>query len=121
MHREAECFGPRRLDMEHVIRDIGERLRGMREIMDIQSGELAEVTGVSEKEYLELEEGRKDFSFTFLYKAALRQVIDQTELITGESPHLTGYSLVRKDQGIPIERRKGFRIAGIYEDAHGSL
>jgi transcriptional regulator with XRE-family HTH domain len=105
--------------MENVIKDIGERLRGMREIADVTPQDMAAVTGVTEAEYLEFEAGKKDFSFTFLYKAAQRFGIDLTELITGESPHLTGYSLVRRGHGMPIDRRKGFRylnLAGLFRN-----
>jgi transcriptional regulator with XRE-family HTH domain len=99
--------------MESIILDIGERMRGMRDILNISVQEMAAVTGVTEAEYLALEAGQKDFGFTFLYKAALRFGLDLTELITGESPHLTGYSLVRKGQGLPIERRIGFRYLNL--------
>jgi transcriptional regulator with XRE-family HTH domain len=103
--------------MEDMIKDIGERLRGMREILEVPVAEMARATGVSEAEYRDLEAGGKDFGFTFLHKAARRFGIDLTELLTGESPHLSGYSLVRKGQGIPIERRKGFQylnLAGMF-------
>ena len=99
--------------MEDVIKDIGERLRGMRDILDISANEMAAVTGVSVTEYLAVEAGQKDFSFTFLYKAAHRFGLDLTELITGESPHLSGYTLVRKGEGLPIERRAGFRYLNL--------
>ncbi|HBP38962.1 MAG TPA: XRE family transcriptional regulator [Clostridiales bacterium] len=99
--------------MENVIKDIGERLRGMREILDISPAEMAVVTGVAETEYLGVEAGQKDFSFTFLYKAAHRFGLDLTELITGESPHLTGYTLVRQGDGLPIERRAGFKYLNL--------
>lgn len=105
--------------MEDVIKGIGERLHGMREIVNITTSEMAAVTGVSENDYIEIEAGRKDFSFTFLYKAAHRFGIDMTELITGESPHLTGYVLTREGEGLPIERRAGFRylnLAALFRD-----
>jgi len=105
--------------MEEIIKGIGERLRGMREIMNVSPGEMAAVTGVSTEEYNEIEDGRKDFSFTFLYKAAHRFGIDMTELITGESPHLSGYVLTRAGEGLPIERRAGFRylnLAALFRD-----
>ena len=89
--------------MDEIIREIGERLHGMREILDISIDEMAAVTGTTRDEYLSIEGGKKDFSFTFLYKAANRFGLDLTELMTGESPHLTGYSLVRKGDGLPIE------------------
>jgi len=99
--------------MDEIIREIGERLHGMREILDISVEEMAEVTGTSRDEYQLIESGQKDFSFTFLYKAANRFGLDLTELMTGESPHLTGYSLVRKGDGLPIERRAGFRYLNL--------
>ncbi len=107
--------------MQDVIKDIGDRLRGMRDIMNISAGEMAEVTGVPESEYLAVEAGQKDFSFTFLYKAALRFGLDLTDLITGESPHLSGYTLVRKGDGLPIQRRRGFRYLNLAALFRGRL
>lgn len=99
--------------MDEIIREIGERLHGMREILDISIDEMAAITGTTRDEYQSIESGQKDFSFTFLYKAANRFGLDLTELMTGESPHLTGYSLVRKGDGLPIERRAGFRYLNL--------
>lgn len=105
--------------MESIIKDIGDRLRGMRDILDISTSEMAAVTGVTETEYLAIEAGEKDFSFTFLYKAAHRFGLDLTDLITGESPHLSGYTLVRKGDGLPIERRAGFRYLNLAASFRG--
>ncbi len=95
------------------IKDVGQRLKGMRDVLCISAEEMADVTGVTLDDYLAVEDGTKDFSFTFLYKAAGRFGIDLTELITGESPHLTGYTIVRKGQGLPIERREGFKYLNL--------
>lgn len=99
--------------MEEKIMAIAERLKGMRDVLDISVQEMADVTGVALEDYIQYESGLKDFSFTFLYKAANRFGIDMTDLITGESPHLTGFSIVRKDEGLPIERRKGFKYQNL--------
>ncbi len=34
--------------------------------------------------------------------------VDVIELLTGENPHLMGYSLTRKEDGLSIKRRAGF-------------
>lgn len=94
--------------METQIKEIAERIRGLRQIMDISEEELAEITGVTINEYRAFESGTEDFTFTFLLKCAQRFGVDIVELMTGENPHLTFYSIVRKGQGLPIERRKGF-------------
>jgi mannose-6-phosphate isomerase-like protein (cupin superfamily) len=42
-----------------------------------------------------------------------------TDLISGESPHLSGYTLVRSGEGLPISRREGFRylnLAYLFKD-----
>ena len=73
--------------MEPIIKEIGLRLRDMREILAISTEEMAEVTGVSLADYQAIESGNSDFGFTFLHRAARRLNIDMTDLLTGESPH----------------------------------
>lgn len=99
--------------MEEKILEIAQRIKGMRDILDISPDEMAKVFDISEDEYLEYEMGTKDFTFTFLYKAAGRFGIDMTELLTGSSPKLKEYSVVRKGEGLPIERRRGFEYESV--------
>lgn len=94
--------------MEMHILEIAERIRGLRQILDIPVQEMADVTGVTIEEYREFENGGRDFPFTFLLKSAERFGIDIVELMTGENPKLSFYTVVRSGKGLPIERRKGF-------------
>ena len=89
-------------------KEIAQRIRALREIMEITQGEMAEITGVSPEEYARLEEGNDDFSFTFLYKCATRFGVDLMEIVNGETPRLTGCTIVRAGSGTPINRRQGF-------------
>ena len=95
--------------MEPLIIEIAERIRGLRELMEISEEEMASVTGVTLSEYREFEEGKNDFPFTFLLKAAERFNVDIVELMTGENPHLSFYTVVRSGKGLPIQRRKSFQ------------
>ena len=70
--------------------------------------EMADATGRSVAEYAAQESGEQDLSFTFLYKCAKKLGVDVIELLTGETPHLKGYSLVRAGDGLSIKRRAGF-------------
>ena len=63
---------------------------------------------ISPEEYARLEEGNDDFSYSFLVKCAETLGVDTVELITGETPKLSFYSIIRKGRGLPIKRRKGF-------------
>lgn len=94
--------------MEPNIEEVAGRIRMLREDLDITMQEMAEATGRSVAEYAAQESGQQDLSFTFLYKCAERFGVDVIELLTGENPHLSGYSLTRATDGLCIRRRAGF-------------
>ena len=79
--------------MEPNIKEVAGRIRALREDMDLTLQEMAEATGRTTAEYAAQESGEEDLSFTFLYKCADKFGVDVIELLTGENPHLTGYSL----------------------------
>ena len=95
--------------METQIMEIAERIRGLREMMGISEDEMAKVTGVDVEEYKAYERGENDFPFTFMLKCAQRFGVDIVELMTGENPHLSFYTITRSGKGLPIERRKGLK------------
>lgn len=94
--------------MEPNIEEVAGRIRALREDLDITMQEMADATGRSVAEYAAQESGQQDLSFTFLYKCAQRLGVDVIELLTGEDPHLSGYSLTRAAEGLSIKRRAGF-------------
>lgn len=94
--------------MDTKITEIAERVRALRDIMDISQEEMAQVCGLSLEEYQKREEGKVDFSVTFLYNCAGRFGVDLMELMTGETPRLKKYSLVRKGKGLDVKRRESF-------------
>ena len=93
---------------EPNIKEVAQRIRLLREDCDFTMQEMAEATGRSVAEYAAQESGEEDLSFTFLYKCAKKLGVDVIELLTGETPHLRGYSLVRAGEGLSIKRRAGF-------------
>jgi len=99
--------------MNEMIIEIAQRIRGLREDFGISVAEMAKLVEVSEEEYLSYEEGKRDFSFTFLYMVAVRLGLDISELLTGSSPTLSVYTHVKKGKGLAIERRKGFKYLSL--------
>lgn len=87
---------------------VAERIRGLRDVLDISVEEMACCTDTSVKEYEEFEAGQRDFTFSFLFKCAQRFGVDMTDLLTGDMPKLSTYTVCRKGEGLPIERRQGF-------------
>lgn len=94
--------------MNTELQQMGERIKGLRSILNISESEMAKVTGTAVSEYKDYENGKKDMSFTFLFKCANRFGIDISELVTGDMPKLSKYSVTRNNQGMPIKRREGF-------------
>lgn len=88
--------------------EIATRLKDLREIVDISVPEMASKVGITESEYLKYESGKKDFSVTFLYNCAEIFGVDVTALLTGETPKLNSYSIVRKNEGVKTQRREMF-------------
>lgn len=94
--------------MEPNIKEVAGRIQALREDSGITMQEMADFTGRSLAEYAAQESGEQDLSFTFLYKCADKLGVDVIELLTGESPHLTGYELTEDGDGLCIKRRAGF-------------
>ena len=94
--------------METKIMEIAARIRDLREILSLTEEDMAKKTEVTPAEYREYEAGQRDFSFTFLYACAKTFGVDIVELLTGENPKLSYYTIVRAGTGLPIRRRKGF-------------
>jgi acetyl-CoA synthetase len=101
-------FNLRSVVMEQQILQIARRIGELRRIVGKTPEEMASVTNTTVEYYLDSEEGKNDFSFTFVYNCARAFGVDITELITGENAKLSTFSIVRRGEGIPLKRRKGF-------------
>ncbi|MBP0967518.1 MAG: AMP-binding protein, partial [Oscillospiraceae bacterium] len=98
----------KQLNAENRIKEVAERIMRLREDLGMTVEEMAEVTDYSVEEYKQFEAGEKDFSFTFIYKCANAFHVEIAELMEGSSPELSGYTVTRKGEGVPIVRREGF-------------
>jgi len=94
--------------MDTNTQEVARRIKALREDTGLTIQEMAEATGRDADEYEAQESGESDLSFTFLSKCADYLGVDVIELLTGENPHLAGYSVVRADEGLSIKRREGF-------------
>ena len=95
--------------MTEQLKAIGQRLQAMREAVDLSVEEMAEKTGLPVEDYIKYEDGQMDFSFSFLYRAANILGIDVMDLMSGETPRLNMCTLIRKGEGISIERVKAYK------------
>ena len=94
--------------MTDQLLEIGGRLKGLRNIMDIPAEGMAEKMKLGVEEYIAYEQGKRDFSFSFLFNAANILGVDVVDIISGETPKLTTCALVRKGEGYNITRRAAY-------------
>lgn len=99
--------------MEDPIAQIGARLRGLREVLDIPAEEIAELCGITTAHYMKIESGEADPSVYRLSKIAKRYGVALDVLLFGEEPRMTGYFLTRKGKGLAVERRKGYKYQSL--------
>ena len=81
------------------LKEVAVRIREMRDISGYSVSEMAKKTEVTEKEYLAFENGENDFPFTFIHKCALAFGIGITDLLEGQSAHLSSYTVTRRGEG----------------------
>ena len=94
--------------MTDQLREIGGRLAALRDIEGISKEALASQCGLTVAQLEEYERGERDFSFSFLYNAARVLGVDVVDLMSGESPKLSGCCLTRAGQGYAIDRRAAY-------------
>lgn len=95
------------------LKQIAERLKGIREINNVSLHTLANSLKIDPKEYEEYETGKKDIPVGILHKIAEFFKVDLTEILTGESPKLKQFTLVRKGEGIKVERRASYKYQSL--------
>lgn len=94
--------------MNSHIKAISIRIADLRDIAGLTAEETAAKAGVPFEDYKAYEAGEKDFSFSHLFNIATVLGVDISDLLTGESPKLSGYILTRKGKGLAFDRRKAY-------------
>ena len=93
--------------------EIAQRLKGIRLLSDVSVAEMAKVTGVTEEEYLKLENNETPLSVSILLDACAYLNISMTELLTGERARLHTYSFVKNGRGLSVDRSKAYKYEKI--------
>lgn len=107
--------------MDTKIIEIAQRIKGLREILEISIDDMATYLKTSKEEYIKYENGIQDFSVTFLQKCAIKFNVDVVDLLTGENPRMSFYTVTRKGNGINMSRREGFSYQHMAHNLKGKL
>lgn len=105
--------------MDEQIKQIGERLRGLRDVLDISVEEIAALCGITVDRYEKMERGETELSVANLQKIAKKYGISLDVLMFGEEPKMSSYFLTRKGQGKSVERRKAYQYESLASGFRG--
>ena len=100
-------------NMNEYIKQISDRIRELRDILDLTAEEVAQQIGVSTEEYLAYENGEKEIPISLLYKVASVFKVDPTVLMTGDVPRMDDYTVVRGGNGVKVERYPGYSFSAL--------
>ena len=87
--------------MDEQIRQIAERLRGLRDAMELSTAEVARDCGIDQAEYERAESGEHDISVSMLQQIARHYGIALDALMFGEEPKMSTYFVTRAGRPTP--------------------
>jgi len=99
--------------MEDQIKQIAERLKGLREVLEISDDDAATTCEITKEQYLHYESGQYDIPVSILHRMAHKYNVELTTLLSGDEPHMHSYSLTRKDKGIVVDRRQAYKYQSL--------
>ncbi len=99
--------------MAEEIMQVASRIKELREICGYSRHAVAKLVGVDYETYKSYEESGADIPISVLYRLAGEYKVDFTEILTGKSPKLKTYCIVKKDKGINIDRYPGYTFESL--------
>lgn len=99
--------------MNEQIKQIAERLAGLRDALEITMEEMAKVAHLSTEEYQRLETGTVDISVSVLHQISQAFGVELTTLMFGDEPKMSSYFITRKGKGIAVERTKAYKYQSL--------
>ena len=99
--------------MDEYNKDIGNRIKELRELSDISVQEIAQELSIDEETYIQYENGEVDIPASFIYKIANKFHVDLSLLLTGEESRMSIFDVTRAKKGVSIDRRKEYKYKNL--------
>ncbi|MEG2074553.1 MAG: XRE family transcriptional regulator [Angelakisella sp.] len=99
--------------MNTQVIQIANRIRELREVLEMTPEELAENVGVCVEDYMRYEAAETDIPVGVLYGIAAACQVDPTLLLTGLPPKMRSYTLVKQGDGVEVQRYEGYRFRSL--------
>ena len=107
--------------MKESLALIPQRIRELREILDIDRQTMAHKIAVTLGQYGDYEDGVQDIPISTLYDIAAVLGVDFTVLLTGEQPRMNSQCVVRKGEGVSVDRYEGYSFASLASNYIGRV
>ncbi|MFR9166263.1 MAG: helix-turn-helix domain-containing protein [Dysgonomonas sp.] len=95
------------------LKQIGLRLKGLRDSLDINKEDFAVSCNIPIDEYDEYEAGKRDFSISMLKHIADKYEVDLTTLMFDDEPRMKSYFITRKEKGLAIKRVEDYQYEAL--------
>ena len=105
--------------MNEKMKQVAHRVRELREVLDMTTMEVAHLAGIREDLYCDYENANIEITVSDLYSIAAAFQIDPTALLTGETPKMNSYTIVRNGQGEDLERHQGYMFSSLASNYTG--
>lgn len=99
--------------MDEQIKQIAERLKGLRDALELEPAEVAKVCQLTTEEYLLLESGTVDISVSVLHRISQAYGLELTTLMFGDEPTMSSYFVTRNGKGLAVERVKAYKYQSL--------
>jgi transcriptional regulator with XRE-family HTH domain len=99
--------------MDDPIKQIADRLRGLREVLELSLAEVAADCHLSLSEYEQAEAGNTDISVGMLQQIARRYNVPLDTLMFGEEPKVSSYFLTRAGHGVSVARSRAYKYQSL--------
>ncbi|MDR1612366.1 MAG: cupin domain-containing protein [Planctomycetota bacterium] len=106
--------------MRENARDIGQRIKGLREDMGVSATEMAGILRVSPEQYARYESAAEDITASELSEIATRLNVDLGLFLTGETPRMSLFAVTRAGTGPGVDRRKGYKYENLAASFKGA-
>jgi len=92
---------------------VPERIKELREILEISVMDFAKDTDIPYETYCKYENGEEDIPISVLYTIAAHLGTDVTVLLTGEEARMDSAAVCRRGRGVQIERYPGYEFTSL--------
>lgn len=95
--------------MSEILKQIGLRLQGLRESLDLSQETFAASCDIPIEDYIDYENGEKDMTISRMRRISERFNIDTSILMFDDEPKMNNYFLTRKGKGLSIDRVETYK------------